>query len=508
MIDNEVNELVKANLNVEYYASQFRRFMAPSDPVKHYLTKGWKTGKNPEPAFQTNTYLAIHGSEKCNGENAYVSWLKTGKERGEKARLNTEELKNFDSEFYFSQFSKKPKSKNAFDHYMTLGWRQGKDPCPGFSSSAYLLDHLDVKASGTEPFCHWLIFGKFEKRRIWPSASSDYKDDEFVDKAIKENFNKEFYLSQFPDEKPENPLLHYLTSGWKEGKDPSPKFSTSAYLSNNSDILEAGYEPFSHWLTFGRGENRQVRTSRNHSEFINPGLEENFDEEFYLSQFSDEKPEDPFFHYMTLGWREGRDPCPEFSTSTYLSEYSDVKNANVEPFTHFIFTGKAEGRVAQRSNKIEAYSERESNISKEFFDAHLYATSKGPSFEHLQQSPAEGRKATADVLVNYLPQFHSIKENDENWGVGFTEWTNLSRALPRFEGHIQPRVPRDFGFYDLSQGNKLAQQAQTAKEFGVRAFNFYYYWFDGKRVLDEPLERFLSDKSIDLEFCLTWANEN
>ena len=61
--------------------------MAPSDPVKHYLTKGWKTGKNPEPAFQTNTYLAIHGSEKCNGENAYVSWLKTGKERGEKARF-------------------------------------------------------------------------------------------------------------------------------------------------------------------------------------------------------------------------------------------------------------------------------------------------------------------------------------------------------------------------------------------------------------------------------------
>ena len=112
------------------------------------------------------------------------------------------------------------------------------------------------------------------------------------------------------------------------------------------------------------------------------------------------------------------------------------------------------------------------------------------------------------AIAFYLPQFHPTEENDRNWGKGFTEWTNVTRAKPLYQGHHQPQLPADLGFYDLRVPEVMDEQAALAQRHGLHGFCYYHYWFSGRKLLHMPIERMLASGKPGVPYCLCWANEN
>ena len=112
------------------------------------------------------------------------------------------------------------------------------------------------------------------------------------------------------------------------------------------------------------------------------------------------------------------------------------------------------------------------------------------------------------IIAFYLPQFHTIPENDQWWGKGFTEWTNVKKSKPLFKGHIQPEIPLNNNYYNLLDSKTQEWQASLARQFGIDGFCYYHYWFDGKLLLEKPMENMLINKNIEMPFCVCWANES
>ena len=95
------------------------------------------------------------------------------------------------------------------------------------------------------------------------------------------------------------------------------------------------------------------------------------------------------------------------------------------------------------------------------------------------------------IIAYFLPQFHEIIENNEWWGEGFTEWTNIKKAKTLYSTHEQPIKPLDNYYYNLLEKETMIWQTKLLEKYKIEGLCYYHYWFEGKNAPEIAVYTFL-----------------
>ena len=348
-----------------YYAAQAEReFGSMDELVDHFMAVGGPNGLDPSPIFDSARYRAASPQGRIRETPAFLHYLFEVVDEGALAHalagLSIEMMSafytHFDAEWYARNNPDVDMAVNhPLVHYLTSGWREARDPSPVFSTGAYLEIHADVRESGMHPFRHWVLHGFAEGRSsahrpvvaadAWENLTSSRQS------ILLRIFDIDYYRL---------PVTGACDSGMSVARDIvsrgadgafTPSFHVGRYVAAHPGLSDTAHRPFLHYLFETVGEDALRDLFSPYPSATVDAVCTHFDTAWYLYNYPDIEAsgQDAFIHYMTVGWRENRDPSREFSTRAYLLRYPDIVEAGVNPLLHWVMFGQTEGRSGASS---------------------------------------------------------------------------------------------------------------------------------------------------------------